>query len=242
MSGCYTYKDILFGLYKEYVILQEQLNSLHKYVLLDENVFDRVRFCITNQITDDNVRMLCYLYDKKNKIEELLIRFNFIYDDDFKASYVYLVDGYFDILEYPEIIDKTKKYDFSEDIKNILYSDFGKNMRLIYSGIGYDNIPFMSVNSCGTSVYLNGLGGLDFKSEDNFLHAYSSKGRLCNDKIEWMLNMKFSKNNFPEYYQELIEGSDAFMKDVSICGDLDYCKRGKYEIVPEGKKIVLVKK
>ena len=32
------------------------------------------------------------------------------------------------------------------------------------------------------------------------------------------------------------------MKDVFISGDFGYFKRGKFEIVPEGKKIVLVKK
>ena len=64
MGESYSYKDILFGLYNEYVMLQEQLDYLNKYVLLEENNLDEVKFRITREITDDSVKMLCYLYNK----------------------------------------------------------------------------------------------------------------------------------------------------------------------------------
>ena len=88
MRESYSYKDILFGLYKEYVILQEQLDFLNKYVLLEENNLSAVRFCISDQISNDKVRMLCYLYDKKTKLVKLLEKLNIIVDTNFNATYI----------------------------------------------------------------------------------------------------------------------------------------------------------
>lgn len=155
MRESYSYKDILFGLYNEYVILQEQLDYLSKYVLLEENNLDEVKFYITREITDDKVRMLCYLYDKKNKIERLLEKLKLVGFGNFKASYVDEEDGLYEILQYPEVIDKTKQQEFSQSVWYILNTDFCKNMGFIYSGTGYSDIPFLSVSSHGILTYLN---------------------------------------------------------------------------------------
>ena len=243
MRESYFYKDILFGLYNEYVMLQEQLDYLNKYVLLEENNLDEVKFHITREITDDKVRMLCYLYDKKNKLERLLGKLNIIEYGNFKASYVDEEDGLYKVLQYPEVIDKTKQQEFSQSVWYILNTDFCKNMDFIYSGTGYSDIPFLSVSSHGILTYLNDFGTLDFRpGKDLELHAYSNKGRLSKDKMEFMLNMEFSKKRFSEYYQNLIEGNDMFGKDVSVYGDFGCSKNGKFEIVPETKRLVLVKK
>jgi len=239
----YSYKDILFGLYNEYVMLQEQLDYLNKYVLLEENNLDEVKFRITKEITDDKVRMLCYLYDEKTKIERLLEKLNVIEYGNFKASYVDEEDYLYEILQYPEVIDKTKQQEFSQSVWYILNTDFCKNMKWIYCGTGYSNIPFLSVNPRGLFTNLNDVGILDFNCcRDLHLHAYIDKGRLNKDKMEFMLNMEFSKKRFPEYYQNLIEETDTFGKDVEIYGDFRYSKNGKFEIVPESKRLVLVKK
>jgi len=136
MKESYTYKDILFGLYNEYIILQEQLDYLSKYVLLKENNLDEVKFCITDQISDDKVRMLCYLYNKKTKIERLLEKLKLVGFGNFKASYVDEKDGLYEILQYPEVIDKSKQQEFSQSVWYILNTDFGKNIKLIYNGTG----------------------------------------------------------------------------------------------------------
>ena len=243
MRESYSYKDILFGLYKEYVILQEQLDSLNKYVLLEENNLGEVRFSITNQIDCDKVRMLCYLYNKKTKLEKILKKLNIIVDTNFNASYVDEVDGCYKILQYPEVIDKTKQQEFNQSVWYIFNTDFCKNMKWIYSGTGYGNIPFLSVNSHGVFASLNDIGSLDFRSsKDLELHAYSDKGRLSRDKMEYMLNMQFSKNRFPEYYQNLIEGNENFGKEVDLYGGFGYSRNGKFEIVPESKRLVLIRK
>jgi len=243
MRESYSYKDILFGLYNEYVILQEQLDCLNKYVLLEKNNFDKVKFCITNQITDDKVRMLCYLYDKKNKLEMLLEKLEIVEFGNFKVSYVDEEDCLYEILQYPEVIDKTKKQEFSQSVWYILNTDFCKNMKWIYCGTGYSNIPFLSVNPRGLFTNLNDVGILDFNCcRDLHLHAYIDKGRLNKDKMEFMLNMEFSKSKFPLYYQNLIEGTDTFGKDVEIYGNFGYSRNGNFEIIPEDKKLVLIKK
>ena len=243
MRESYSYKDILFGLYKEYVLLQKQLDSLNKYVLLEENNFGEVRFGITDHILSDNVRMLCYLYDKKTKLERLFDKLNILGDVNFKASYVDEVDGFYEILKYPEVLDKTEKQAFTQSVRYILDTDFGKNIKLIHSGVGYNNCPFLSVNSHGVFTCLNDVGNLNFNSsKDLYLHAYSSNGKLSKDKMEFMLNMEFSRNRFPEYYQNLIEGNNNFGKEVDLYGDFGYSKNGKFEIVPESKRLVLIKK
>lgn len=243
MIESYSYKDILFGLYNEYVLLQEQLNSLKKYVLLEENDLSKVNFCISNQLIDDSVRMVCYLYNKKTMLERLLESLNIGGYSNFKASYIDEVDGIYKILQYPEIISRDKQQEFSQSVWYILNTDFGKNIKLIHNGVGYDNKPFLSVNSYGVFTCLCDVGYLDFNSlKDLYLRAYSSNGRLSKDKIEYMLNMEFSKKRFPEYYRYLIEGNEMFGKDIEIYGDFGYSKKGKFEIVSESKKLVLVKK
>lgn len=243
MRESYSYKDILFGLYKEYVLLQEQLDYLNKYVLLEENNLSAVRFCISDQISNDKVRMLCYLYDKKTKLDKLLEKLNIIVDTNFNATYIDLVDGCYKSFQYPELINKDKQQEFNQSVWYILNTDFGKNIKYIHNGVGYDNIPFLSVTSHGVSNFLYDVGYLDFNSsKDLYLHAYSSKGRLSKDKMEYMLNMQFSKKKFPEYYQNLIEGNDNFGKEVDVYGDFGYSKNGKFEIIPESKRLVLVKK
>ena len=243
MNECYSYKDILFGLYSEYIKLQEQLNYLNKYVLLEENDLCNVRFFLTDSITEDQVKMLCYLYNKKTKLVKLLEKINNVKYANLKASYVDEIDGIYEILQYPDVVDKDKQHEFSQSVWYILNTDFGKNFKYIYNGVGYDFKPFLSVNSCGVSTYLNNVGILDFNTSiDSYLHAYSANGKLCKEKMEFMLNMVFSKKRFPEYYQNLIEGCETFGKDVSIYGNFGYSKKGKFEIVPDSKKLVLVKK
>ena len=57
-----------------------------------------------------------------------------------------------------------------------------------------------------------------------------------------MLNMELSKCRFPEYYQNLIEGNENFGKQVDLYGDFGYSRNGKFEIIPESKRLVLVKR
>ena len=243
MRDSYSYKDILFGLYKEYVLLQEQLNSLNKYILLDEKVFSDIKFSLTDQIDCDKVRMLCYLYDRKNILDKLLERLDVIYSVNFNASYVDLIDGCYQVLDYPFLVDKNKQYEFSYNVDYILNTEFAKNMKIIHNGVGYDNKPFLSVASRGMVTGLFDLGYMEFNiSKDLYLYAYSSKSRLNKEMMDLMLNMKFSKKKFPEYYQYLIENNDTFGKDVEIIGEFGCSKNGMFELVEDSKKLVLVNK
>lgn len=238
MNESYSFKDILFGLYNEYILLQEQLNSLNKYILLEENNLSEVKFYLTNQLPENRVRMLCTLYDRKKYLEKILekIKINLGIYPDYRVSYINRNNGKYVIEKYPEIVDELKKQEFSQSVFYILNTEIGKNIRLIHSGTGYDDKPFLSVGSHGIYMCLNDMGNLSFNpSKDLNIHAYSSKGMLTKEKMECMFNMEFSRSRFPEYYQNLIDNSSSLDKTIDIVGDFGYSKNGDFEIIEESK-------
>ena len=237
----YTLKDILFGLRCEYLRLWEQLNELNKYILMDENNIDDVYFHLIHSYSDDKVRMLCNIYDRKNKIEEVLEKIGMCFDC--KVSYVDNIDGNYSIVDYPFIVDKSRINDFSSDVDSIFYSEFGRNIKFIHSGIGYDNLPFLSVHPSYISFYLNGYVNLEFNPhKGDFIHLYGYKDGITSDKIDAVLNMSFPKVRFSEYYQDLIENYSCMNIDYDIILDRRHYKKVDLEIVDESKKLVLRKK
>ena len=241
----YTLKDILFGLRYEYLKLWEQLNELNKYILMDENNIDNVYFHLIHSYPEDEVRMLCTIYDRKNKIEKMLekIKIQLGIYPNYKVSYVDNKDGFYNILDYPFIVDNSKIDEFTQDIYDIFNSEFGSNIKFIHSGIGYDNLPFLSVHPGYISFYLNGYASLEYNPhKGDYVHMYGYKNGITNDKIDTILNIDFPKKIFPEYYQCLIESYSSTNKECAIIGDIKHHKKIDLEIIDEPKKMILRKK
>lgn len=245
MNNSYSFKDILFGLRDEYLLLQQQLDTLKKYINLEENNLEDISFYLSHQYSEDEVKMLCTLYDKKSKIEKKLewIKIQLGIYPKYRSSYINENNGEYVIEKYPEIIDKDKKQEFNQSVFYIFNTEFVKNVRYINSGTGYNDIPFLSLHPSYIYLSQNKYASLEFNPcKGDYISLYSFRGLLSKDKMENMFNMEFSKERFPEYYQNLIENSSYIDKPVDIVGDFGYSKRGFFEIIDESKRLVLRKK
>ena len=244
-KNSYTFKDILFGLRCEYLKLEQQLSELNKYILMDDNNIDDMYFHLIHSYSGDKVQMLCTIYDKKNKIEKILERIGYYIGicPSHKVSFVDNMDGVYNILDYPFIVDKFRIEEFSQYIYDIFNSEFGKNIKFIHSGIGYDNLPFLSVHPGYISLYLNGYVSLEYNPhKGDYIHLYGYKNGIADEKIDTILNMNFPKGKFPEYYQYLIESYSSMDKEYDIIGILKHHKKIDLEIIDEPKKMILRKK
>lgn len=245
MDDNYTFKQILFGLKEEYLLCQERLNLLKSYINLEERKLRDVKFHLSYEYNnDDDVKILCTLYEDKgkikNKIEELKLRLGIIPNN--KVSYVDKVDGIYTIKEYPEIIDKDRIQDFDERVFWILNTNFAKNASFIHIGNGYPGIPFLSVHPSNIDISESGFASAFFSpSKGNYINIYSYNGLLTEEKIKDVFNIEFSRGRFPEYYQDLIENSNCFDKPLEIIGNLGYSKKGNFELIEDSKKLVLRK-
>ena len=241
MGENYKFKEILFGLYKEYILIQEKLDSLKRCILLDGNNLEDIKFHLIRGSHYDEIRMICTLYDKKSELEKMFdrikIRFG-IFPNDRNLHVIRESENY-EIDECPEILDKLRKDEFNGIIDDIFKMDFVRNMEIFHcSG---KSRAFVFDNS--VSMYSKKMGMLEFRTfNDLYLHAYSLKGRLDEDKIMCMLNTEFDKDLFPKYYKDVIENSENYMKRVRIIGDFGHSKKCKLEIFEDSKKLVLVKR
>lgn len=243
-SNNYSFKDILFGLRDEYLLLQEELDTLKMYINLDENNLDDVSFYLSTRYPD-KVEMRCILYDSMNKIEKRLekIKIKLGIYPDYKVSNIIQNNGKYDIEKYPEIIYDGKKQEFNQSVFYIFNTDFVKNLKCIHYGTGFDDKPFLSIASSYISLYLNQYISLDYNlMKGDYVSLYSSCGRLTKDMIYNTFNMEFSKKRFPGYYQDLIENSVYVNKPIEIVGEFGYSKKGQFEIIDESKRLVLRKK
>lgn len=244
MNNNYYFKDILFGLRNEYLMLQEELDTLKKYVNLEDNDLENVSFYLDTRYPD-KVLMRCILYDKMSKIQERIekIKIKLGIYPDYKTSDIVECNGKYDIEIYPEIIYDGKKQEFNQSIFYIFNTDFVKNLRYIHYGIGYDDKPFLSLSSSNISFYLNEYVSMNYNlMKGDYLHFYSSRGILTKDIIDNVFNTEFPKKRFPKYYQDLIEECSLLDRSIDIVGDLGYSKKGDFEIIDESKRLVLRKK
>jgi len=244
MNDSYSFKDILFGLMNEYLLVQQQLDDLNKFINLEENNLEKVCFYLSDSYLD-KIKIRCILYDRKNKLEKVLekIRMQLGIFPNYKTSDIFKINGLYSMEKYFDIIDKTKKEEFNQSINHILNTDFVKNLRFIHYGVGYDDIPFLSLNTTYICWILNGYASLNFNPyKDNYINIHSFKGILTRDKIEGIFNSRFSKNRLPIYYQNIIDNSSCFDKPLDIVGDLGYSKTCDFEFMEESKRLVLRKR
>ena len=245
MNEKYTFKQILFGLKEEYLLIQEQLSTLKKYIDLEENNLRDIEFSLSSNYDDNKIKLLCTLYDKisflEARLEEIKIKLGIF--PNYRISYINEIEDRYSIEKYPEIINDKKNQEFSQSVFYILNTDFAKNAKFIYYGTGYSGIPFLSISP--SSIYINESNyiSVDFiPTKGNYINLYSYKGRLTEEKIKEVFNISFSKQRFPKYYQNLINNSTSFDKSLEIIGDLGYSKKGKFELIEDSKKLILKKK
>jgi hypothetical protein len=241
MQENYKFKDILFGLYKEYITIQEQLDSLQKYLLLQGGNIETARFYLNNGTNRDTVVMICTLYEKKNELDKIFdnIRIRFGIFPSYENLQVKKINETYELEKYPEIVDPSKKDKFDKTINNIVNNDYISNMETLH----YNKNNYIYISTNDIYMHLNRVGILEFRtSNDSYLHASSLKGAINNETITRMLNTNFPKEIFPEYYQSLIENSENYMKNIQIIGNFGYSKKSKLEVYEDSKKLVLIKR
>lgn len=245
MDNNYTFKQILFGLKDEYLLCQERLNSLKRYINLEDNKLRDVKFHLSYEYNDvDSIKILCSLYEEKSKLESKIegLKYKLGIVPDHKLSYINDIDGIYTIEQYSEIIDEDKIKDFDERVFWILNTDFSKNASFIHVGNGYPECPFLSISP--SNIYMSecGFASVDFNSiKGNYVNLCSYNGILTEDKIRCIFDTRFTKKRFTQYYQDLIDNSSCLDKSLEIIGNLGYSKKGNFELIEDSKKLVLRK-
>ena len=244
-TNTYTLKEILFGLRDEYLNITSKIKELENLLQLENSSYEKASIMLIKIHNKEVTKLYCYLYERKNKLEKII-------DPILKKLGIYLGDNVFAIEEqnnqytiqkHSEIISNKKE--FNEKVIKILNEDFSKNSANIYDGTvyDYDYKPFLSV--IPGDIYASTSNEIQLEyipSRDEFIHIHSFKGKLTKERIENIFNWNFSKNKFPEYYQQIIETSDKINKKLEIIDDHNYSKDISFEIIEEPQKLILKKK
>lgn len=240
----YTFKEILFGLRNEYLRITSQLNSLQKYLHLKENGFESINFQILKNSDNQEISLMCILIDRQTKLEKLLYRFikNLgIYPDN-QIDYIKELEDDFVFCNYHQLLKVESQKEFTRDIINIYNDEFIQNMQNTFYGVGYENVPYLSL--LPHSIYISEANHLaiDYDlTKGDYLHINSIHHKISNELIEASFNMTIPKRRIPEYYQNIIESSETKDNQIDIIGDINGFQTVNLKIIEEPKKLILKK-
>lgn len=241
----YTFKEILLGLKDEYLEITKQLNGLKQYLLLEENNIESINIFFTQYSINKGVQLVCLLEERKKLLEKVLDKFIALIGmpPEQKVDYIKEYNNNFTFLNHNLLISESGQSEFNQIIINTYNREFVKNIKPIYCVVEGDRVPFLSV--LPHNIYLSVVNKITLNYNPNagdFIRVVSLKGRLSKKKIEDVFNLDFPKSKFPEYYQYLIESSQAKDKEIDFIGKIDGTKNIELEIIEDTKKLILKRK
>lgn len=235
MENTYNLKQILFALRNEYIEIEKQLKALEGHINITGDIDD-----ISFHIHDFNKPKTIDMYLKKeqtvlDKIREAL---------GFCGLYTRGIVFW----KVPEEVDaayywKGKKVcfiddlaAFSEDINRIIESDFVRNINMNMFDI--NNQFFIDANVRGVAMHKRGTINppLDYYSKEDVLTIKFNEKTVTPKYIEDLLSVEFLRDNFSDYYQDIIDNYNE--KEISIVDDFE-ADNSKIEIIEEPKKLIL---
>lgn len=236
MTKTYTFKQIIFGLRKEYNDIEKQLTELKKYVDVNSKV-DNYYF----HITGNPSKLFLCLYNKKNileKIEMLLGQYipdAMSYDVTRGAnnSYYYSKE---------EICSITNQDELNEKIKKIVKTDFFNNI-LANNNISIpcnENRINSLLITAGHIGLINGINGdyshLDYYPCEDMLLMRNEEKHIIPDDIFKLLNLSLDGNYLNDYHHRVLDNYEE--KEIYI-DDSFNSNEAKLEIIEEPKKLIL---
>ena len=238
----YSFKDILVGFRSEYLNIQKMLKELENNInILDEEI-SKCKVLLNKETKEISI----YFFEKEKGIIAGIINIqkklglpifrleNLKLDSSVKSFYYFKNN----IKHYHIMIENIKK--FNDLILQILGDDFIKIMQ---------NGQFYSINKDNNYIFEYNYNCLN---QENFINSKISKisyysnrdfiqinhlGPLNNDLLRNELNIKYDKNCFNVYQQNLIEKEN---KDIVLYRE--YNRETDFKIEEEEKRLVLVKR
>ena len=228
-------KQILFALRNEYIEVEKQLKQLEDYVNITGDIDD-----ISFHIHDFNKPKTIDMYLRKrqtvlDKIREALglsgiytrgVSFWMVPKELHEASY----------WKGKRLCSINDLDAFTEDINSIIESDFVRNINMDLFDI--NNNFFIDANVRGVAMHKRGTTNapIDYYSNEDVL-TIKCNGKIITPKyIEDLLSVEFLRDNFSDYYQDIIDNYNE--KEISIVDDFED-DNSKIEIIEEHKKLIL---
>ena len=253
----YTYKQILLGLRKEFLEINEKLDKLRECVYFTKDKKSNYYFNLisdsknkTEMVVDrDNVRESIFRKYGYNRVPtRAFVRMNE------EELYCLLRKKSFKKKDFNMNVIEGKEQDFQELIKEIINSDFAINMFLtdIIKSKGYleEELKYaiLQPNICNFIFTLRtDKSEFEYEGRKDIIE-FSSVSKmnekfkpLTQEHVDVIANLEFPKESFSTYHQNVIEKN---LDDRPLVLSQDYIPSigAKFEITEEPKKLVLTNK
>ena len=253
----YTYKQILLGLRKEFLEAQKRLDELNKYVFIfDENKVNyyfnlykspyeekapELTLDINEQSQNKLLNMMKNAYGYKRPSRAIMLRNN---NGDYYPFRPYWVRKN----DFNISIDPLLKVEFKELVEELLNSDFAKYMTLptTITAIEAQSIPRIVPRSFQLDL-LTDKSQILYLGRKDILELAIRKKRnerwepLTQELLDYILEIEFPKDAFPEYHQRIIEESIYDDMEFILCKQIKPKTHERLQVREEGKKLILEK-
>ena len=235
MYNTYKLRQILFALRKEYIEVERKLRELEKYVNVIDDI-DDISFKIHDFNDSKNIDM--YLTKKQTIIDKIreVIGLPGIYT---RGVAFWMVPEEIDAAYYwkkDKVCSITDLDDFSKSINEILESDFVKNVK---ANITSKKEDFLLKNNAGGINLVkkeNNFVPVSYSSDDRCINIKRNESRITSNYINALFNIEFKKDNFNDYYRDIIDGYED--KEIKVINDFS-SNYADIEVIEEPKKLIL---
>lgn len=243
----YTVSEIIFGLRKEYLDNQKKLDELKKYLIPFDKNIESIDLWIATPLGRKNAELMCSITKRQRQIEKLCnVMLKKVGESTYPKNYSGFVrnnnDEYF--LRNNDI--KVKVLDdcmeeFSDGVKEILDSDFAKNIAVPYQiGCYNEPNPVLEIRENGIRCYVvsNMSQGFSINYEPKSdTISMNSRGNIDPRKLYYLFNEKILEGALPEYHKRVIN----FRNKSNMQFDLNNSDSSKtvFKIKEEGNQYVL---
>lgn len=228
MKDYYTLKEVLLGLRNEQLRIAKILSELDEKM----TVYGNERYKDSGFTFSDNGNLLYFLREKnallKNALYALTFRFKDIIDGDcYLESIRHLGDGDYKVGGIGGIKSSVKvdaQKEFNRLIEELLEDDFRKNAVINITdgkGINYNNN--LIINPCNikyTNSTYKHVDTISYHARNDYLRIKNEYGgissRAKRNLLKELLEMKFPKEEFSKYIQNVIDCSETTRKDILI--------------------------
>ncbi|MEE3342915.1 MAG: hypothetical protein VZS44_02375 [Bacilli bacterium] len=239
MEKAYTFKQIIFGLRKEYLEIEKQLNDLKKYVNVSYNKIDYYIF----QIIGNPSRLYLSLNRKQNLLDKIEILLgSYIHDLTMFNITSGAENSYY--IGKKEICTINNLDELNKKIKEIEETEFFKNITAnIYGTIPCNENKFngLLINQNEISLLNQNLDypHLDYYPREDILIMEKKEKAIIPDDIFEILNLSIKRSNLNKYHHKILDNYKE--KEIEI-EDNFKSNKAKLEIREEPKKLILKQK
>jgi len=236
MDKTYTFRQIIFGLRKEYVEIEKQLTELKKYVDVSSKV-ENFKF----HIAGNPCKMFLYLDKKKNLLEKIGMLLSLYlpdvtdYDvtDGIKKNYYYKKNA---------ICSTDYQDELNTKIERIIQTDFFKNI------VANDHVSIPCKDNETNSLLITANGtrlfneinrtypNLYYHSCEDVLVMENEEKIIIPDDISKLLDFSIDGNYLNDYHRRVLDSYEE--KEIDI-EDSFNSRKAKLEIIEEPKKLIL---